>query len=36
MPVERPNVLNRDSIGKHGAVAVELKLINERDNHERD
>ena len=36
VPVKRPNVLHRDGIGKHRAVAIELELRAERDDHECD
>src|SRR5262245_33164484 len=32
VPVERPYVLDGDRVGKHRAVGVKLKLINERDD----
>ena len=36
MPVKSPDVLDRDGIGKHGAVAIELELIAERNGNECD
>ena len=31
VPVEGPDVTNGDSVGKHRAVAIELKLVEKRD-----
>ena len=36
VPVERPDILDRDGIGKHRAVGVKLQLIDERDDDECD
>jgi hypothetical protein len=36
VPVKGPDVLDRDGLGKHGAIAIELELICERNGDERD
>ena len=35
MPMERPDVLGGDRVGKHRAVAVELQPENGPDDHEQ-
>src|SRR6185295_15561062 len=36
MPMEGPNIPNRDGIRKHRAVAIELELMEKRDDRECD
>ena len=36
MPVEGPNIPDRDSVRKHRAVAIELELIEKCDDKECD
>jgi hypothetical protein len=32
--MKRPNVLHRDGVGKHRAIAVKLQLMAERNDNE--
>src|SRR5262249_25494007 len=32
VPMERPHILHGDRVGKYGAVAIELELIDERND----
>ena len=36
MPVEGPNIPNRDSVRKHRAVAIEFELVKKCDDRECD